>query len=118
MNEITASTKFPGLIVDQNLNWKENSDNLANKISKNLNILKHIKKYLDSSALHKLVYTLIHPHLTHGNIVWGNNYKTITGKIQILQNKSIRLLFKGSGYTNTSNQFNKYNSLNLENIHK
>lgn len=114
----TSSTKFLGIIVDQHLSWKENTDNLAKKISKNLNIIKHIKKFLNPQALHKLYYTLIHPHLIYCNIVWGNNYKIITEKIQILQNKSIRLIFKERNYISTTNLMTKFKILNISNIHK
>lgn len=52
----TSSTKFLGITVDQNLNFRENSDILANKIPTNLNIIKHIKRFLNTNALHKLYY--------------------------------------------------------------
>lgn len=113
-----TSTKFLGIIVTQNLSWKENSEQLANKLSKNINIIRHIKQYLEPNALHKLYFCLIHPHLTYGNIIWGNNYDTVIGKIQILQNKSVRLIFKGPDHTNTSALYKKFNILNIRNIFK
>lgn len=61
---------------------------------------------------------MIHSYITYCNIIWGFNYKTITEKIQILQNKAIRLTFKDDMHTNTTNLFNKNKILKIENIHK
>ena len=69
-------------------------------------------------ALHNLYFTLIHCHLTYANIIWGNNYNTIIDKIQILQNKSVRLVFKGNTYLDTNNLFEKFKILKMVNIYQ
>lgn len=113
-----SSIKFLGIIVDEHLNWKNHIVELSNKLSKNLNLIRHIKYLLDSNALQKLYFTLIHSYLTYCTIIWGNTYKSNINKLQILQNKSIRLIFNDIDYTNTTNLFNKFNILKIKNIHK
>ena len=112
-----SSTKFLGIIIDQNLNWHEYMDILAHKMAKNLNILRHIKKYLNDKALAQLYFTMIHPYITYCNIIWGLNYKCNTEKIQIIQNKAIRATFANNGYANTNNLYTKVNILKLDSIH-
>lgn len=112
------STKFLGVIIDEYLSWKEHTELIARKVAKNLNIIKHVMKFINKKALIQLYFTLIHPYLTYCNIVWSYNYKYIIGKIQILQNKVIRLTTNFYQYNNTATLFKNLNILNLSDIHK
>ena len=67
------------------------------------------KKHLKS-----LYYTLIHPHLTYGLLLWGSTYKTLL-KIQTLQNKSVRSITK-SKYNASTGQI--YENLGMLQISK
>lgn len=112
------STKFLGLTINHNLNWKEHTDQIANKLSKNLNIIRHILKFINKKALLNLYFTLIHPYLTYCNIIWGNNYKCITDRLQKIQNKVIRLTKNFGQYCNTLTLFSNLNILNVTNIYR
>jgi hypothetical protein len=113
-----TSTKFLGVTIDQNLNWKEHTSQIALKISKNMNIIRHILKLINKNALLKLYHSMIHPYLTYCNIVWCFNYKCITNRLQILQNKAIKLIRNFTGYIATNDLYKTLNILNLSNIHK
>lgn len=93
------STKLLGINIDQNLNWKEHTELLANKLSKNLNIIRHIK-YINKKALLKVYFTMIHPYLAYGNIIWNFNYKCLTDKIQKIPPNAIRLIIITAQYSN------------------
>jgi len=43
-----------------------------------------------------LYYALIHPHLLYGLSIWGSNYPSYLKKLNILQNKAIKLISGGS----------------------
>ena len=118
--EITqkASTKFLGVTIDQNLNWIEHNKLITQKVAKNLNIIRHIMKFINKKAILNLYYSLIHPYLTYCNIIWSFNYKYKISPIQILQNKAIRLASNPFQYTSTINIFKNLNILNLSEIHK
>ena len=113
-----TSIKFLGITIDQNLNWKEYTEILTNKIAKNMNIIKHIKKFINQKALQSLYFTMIHSYLTYCNIIWGSNYKTLIEKIQISQNKAIRLTFNDRRYTSTKSYYEINKILKIVNIHK
>ena len=113
-----SSTKFLGITINQNLNWKEHTDQIANKLAKNLNIIRHVLKFINKKAILNLYYTLIHPYLTYCNIIWGNNYKCTIDRLQKIQNKVIRLTRSYGQYYNTTTLYTKLNILNISNIYK
>ena len=66
----------------------------------------------------KLYYTLVHSHLLYGLIVWGNTYPTYLSKLITLQNKALRIVTKSGWYQNALPLYQKFNLLNLQNLHK
>src|SRR6218665_569216 len=72
--ELVSSTKFLGMYIDEHLTWDVHINTIANKIAKNLGVLRRIAYLLPSKILVNLYYTLINPYLVFGNIVWVSNY--------------------------------------------
>lgn len=106
-----TETKFLGVIVDQNLNWRSHIDFIALKISRSLAILSKLKHLLSNKILLTLYYTLIFPHLSYCIIVWGGAAQSVLHKLDILQKRAIRIV-NGSQYlSHTSPIFKKYNVL-------
>ena len=70
--ERVSSTKFLGVFVDEDLNWKSHASQLALKISKNIGVINKIKYLLARDVLLSLYYTMIHPYLLYCNIIWGS----------------------------------------------
>ena len=64
--------------------------NTYNKISKNINIMTKLKRYLTS--LISVYYSLIYLFLNYVCILWGNNYDAPLSKVVKLQNKAIRII--------------------------
>ena len=87
-----TETKFLGVIVDQNLNWRSHIDFIALKISRSLAILSKLKHLLSNKILLTLYYTLIFPHLSYCIIVWGGAAQSVLHKLDILQKRAIRIV--------------------------
>ena len=66
----------------------------------------------------KLYYTLVHSHLLYGLIVWGNTYPTYLSNLITLQNKALRIVTGSGWYQNVLPLYQKFNLLNLQNLHK
>ena len=77
-----------------------------------------MKNYLSKHALFKLYYTLVHSHLIYGLIVWGNTYPTYFSKLIALQNKAPRFVTGSRRYLNALPLYQKFNLMNLLNLHK
>ena len=67
--ERVISTKFLGVYIDQDLNWKYHTAQVAAKISKMLGKLNRVKYILPRSSLATLYQTMVHPCLIYCNIV-------------------------------------------------
>ena len=91
-------TKFLGLWIDQDLNWKEHISKLLLKLKHKLNLLLAGKKFLSTHALHILYFAQIHSNLTYGISMWGSlltneNIK----KLSNIQNKCMYIVGRRSG---------------------
>ena len=88
-------TKFLGVYVDENLNWKDHVNLFANKVSKSIGIITKARFYLSTPSLRTLYLALLYPYLQYGTIVWwGSTYKTTLNRLIVLQKRIIRVITK------------------------
>ena len=68
-----TSTKFLGILIDENLSWKQHNiiSYLNSKILKTLFTIKQVKHFLPYDSLKKLYSTLVESHL-YGIMAWEN----------------------------------------------
>ncbi len=111
--ERVTSTKFLGLQIDENLNWKEHVRLISNKISRGLGIIYRLRRSIPSYVLPKLYYSLILPHLQYCIILWGVNYGASIEPLVLLQKKAIRLITNSKFLAHTAPLFKKMNTLKL-----
>ena len=87
-------TKFLGITIDHFVTFKRHIANIANKLSKAIGILFKCRDMIDQSSLMQLYYTIAHPYLSYCNIIWACNYESNITKLNVLQNKIIRIIFR------------------------
>ncbi len=63
--------KLLRVIVDKYLTWKHHLDKTAKTISKNIALLRRIKRYLPPQPRLAFYKTHIQPHLDYCNTIWG-----------------------------------------------
>ena len=61
-------------------------------------------------------YSFIYRYLMYCNHIWGNTYKTSLSKLQVLQNKAVRVITGSTPRTNTELLYNKSGLINLNDI--
>ena len=69
-------TKFLGVLIDENLSWKQQINDVSTKISKDFGILYKSRGIVKQPLLKQLYFSFIHCHLNYGNIAWGNSCKS------------------------------------------
>ena len=69
-------TKFLGIQIDSQLNWKKHIDYICKKLSKCVGIIAKARKKLYKSSLITLYYSFAYPCFIYCNHVWGNTFKT------------------------------------------
>jgi hypothetical protein len=98
-------TKFLGVMMDENLNWKEHISYVKTKISKNIAVLYRARKLFCENVIRTLYCSLILPYMTYCIEVWGNTYKTNLNSLVLLQKKAIRIISGAAYLDHTNNIF-------------
>ncbi len=73
--EQKTCTKFLGVIVDDNLNWKAHIKQWKLKLASSLYALNTAKRLLNENIRHMLYYSMIYPYLIYGVLLWGSAFK-------------------------------------------
>ncbi len=92
IRRITASdtdptTKFLGIYIDQNLNFKSHVHRISRKISSALYFMRKVKNILDYKALLSMYYSLVHSHLIYGIQIWSSGSPSNISNLFKLQKK-------------------------------
>ena len=96
--------KFLGVLLDENLYWKEHIKYTENKIAKNLGFLYQARPFLETNALLALYYSYIQTHINYSNIAWGSTFRTKLKKINS-QQKHAYVLFLTKTNLRTQGKF-------------
>ena len=67
--ERVKSIKFLGVLLDENLSWKDHIKYIENKVVKNIGLLYRSKLFLDKNSLLTLYYSHIHTYLNYANLL-------------------------------------------------
>ena len=87
------SAKYLGMIIDETLSWNEHVTNLCNTLSRNFNLFYNIRNIIPDQLKKNLYYSLVYSHIQYGIELYGACKKQLSNKIQILQNKLLKVLF-------------------------
>ena len=77
--EQSKCLKFLGVLLDENLCWKEHikyEKKVKSKIAKNIGLLYKAKSYIDKHLLLSLYHSYMHSYFNYGNIARRNSAKT------------------------------------------
>jgi hypothetical protein len=90
--DILNSTKFLGVILDANLNWKDHLSHTAKKISKSIGIISIARRNLNQKTLIQLYFAFIFPYLSYCVLIWGNSPAQTLWPVLRLQKIAFRLI--------------------------
>ena len=68
------NTKCVGVIIDENLSWKDLISDISDKITGGIGILIKTRQLLNKDALITLYYSFLYQYFTYCNSVWGATY--------------------------------------------
>ena len=102
--------KYLGVILDSNLNFRQQLKSLETKLARAVGILYTLKYLLPEIAMLNLCYTLVHSNLMYVILVWGNTFLSYLTKLSKLQHKAIRVV-TGKNWNDSANPL--YQKLNI-----
>ena len=86
--------KYLGMYIDEFLKWDEHVDKLCNTLSKNFHIFYSLRNVLTHTLKMQLYFSMVYSRITYGIILYGACASTLLKKVQIIQNKLLKVLFK------------------------
>lgn len=91
----TNQAKYLGIILDRSLTWKPHVDAIATKTSALIAALypllaRNSKLNIDNKLL--LYKVALRPAMTYASPVWGNAAVSTIHRLQVLQNKVLRMI--------------------------
>ena len=114
----TSSIKFLGIILDEHLTWKLHINEVCNKLKRLFHIFYNIRRYLSKENIKTLYYALIYSRIKYGLTVYGQAGKTNLNKIQVLQNKLLKVLSSKKFRYSTDMLHNEFKILKVEDMVK
>ena len=91
--------KFLGILLDENLSWKEHIKCIESKISKSIGILYKSRILLNEKCTKQLYFSFIHSYLNYGNAAWGSTTKTNLTILLRRQKHASRIIYFEDRYT-------------------
>ena len=89
-------TKSLGVYIDQNLTWNVHIEDISKKIASCIGILKRSRSFVPFETLLCIYNALVQPHFDYCSVVWGNCNKSLSIKLQKLQNHTASILTSSS----------------------
>ena len=114
----TNCTRFLGVLIDENLIWKNHISFLSCKLSKYVHILARVRGCLDEAGLKLIYHSLVYSNLLYCITLWGYTYKTSLKVIQVTQNKIVRSMTGLGRREPVENVLKQFGFLNITEIHK
>ena len=89
-------TKSLGVLIDENLTWSNHINAVCKNISTGIGSIKRISHCVPPATLQNIYHGLVQSHFDYCSVVWGNCAKTLSDKLQKLQNRAVRVLTHSS----------------------
>ncbi len=118
MVEKVRSTKYLGIILDENLNWEDHIDNLIKCLIKTGNSFKIIKHRVHEKNKKVLYNAYILSKIQYGIEVYGRASSTNMQKVQVQQNRALKILFNRDYFTSTTVLHKDLDILLVKDIYK
>ena len=104
--------KYLGININENLNWKQQISDIANKSNKSNGILSKLRHFIDEKTLKSIYHAIFEPYVHHSSLSWIQNSNSIK-KLFALQKKSLRIIYFLNHNAYTSPLFRELNILKL-----
>ena len=109
-----SNCKHLGIIIDENLHWNNQVDQVTKKVLTGLYFLRKSSNVLPKNIQSMLYKTIIAPHFDYCNVVWGRCNKTIFNKLQVLQNRAAKIITGANRYDSSSQALSDLDWKNLD----
>lgn len=111
--EVVNEIKYLGIIIDNELNFKNHVNYLCKKISKKVNFFYRIRNQVSVMSAIKIYNTMIKPYFEYCSTIIAFSTNETLDRLQKLQNRSMRIILKCNRYTSVDFMLNSLKWLNI-----
>ena len=115
---IVDSAKYLGVVIDNELNFKQHIKIMEGKVARSVGILSKLKHFLPQNILLQLYYALVYPFLSYGIIIWGATYPTYIKRLKSLQIRAIRAVARCHYRDEVKLFYNQFRILQIDDLLK
>ena len=110
--------KYLGITLDETLNWGEHAEAICSSLLKYVGIIYQIKSKVTTRVVRQIYFAFIYSRMKCGIEVYGNYLATNLNKIQVMQNKLMKLLLNIDRLTPTDTLHQTLNMLKVSDIYQ
>ena len=110
------SIKYLGITLDEFLNWNEHVASTIKSLNSLFSVFYNIRRYLTIEHIRVIYYTMIYSRIKYGICAYGFAKKGNMDKVQILQNKLLKVLLEKERRTPTNELHNTLDILQVNDI--
>ena len=106
--------KHLGVEVDDKLLWSNQIEQVRKKVLTGLYFLRKAVNVIPKHYQSMLYRCIVAPHIEYCNVIWGRCNKTLSSKLQVLQNRAAKIITGISRYGSSTQALNDLNWKNLD----
>ena len=110
--------KYLGMYIDDQLKWDQHVNSLCVTLSKNFHMFYSIRDLLNQSLKRQLYYSMVYSRIIYGIVIYGACRSSLLNKVQVLQNKLLKVLYKLPYRTDTNVMHLDLDILKVHDIYK
>ena len=115
--QYTTCCKYLGILIDNKLDWQDHIDFIYKKLLKFCGIFYKIRDLLPFQCLKMVYFSFVYTHLLYGIEIYANTCSTYLHRLNVLNNKLIRILFNKNKFTHVKDLYKCIDSLPIINLH-
>ena len=104
--------------VDEKLTWRNHIQEVHNSLTKYFSIFYNIRGFIDKRLTRTIYHTCIHSKIKYGIEVYGSANDTFLNKLQVIQNKLMKVLLKKERQYSTNLLHKNLDILKVHDIHR
>jgi exonuclease III len=109
---------YLGVMLDEQISWKEHTEEICNKVSKRLGLLSRIRSCLTIDASKCVYNSVVQPIFDYTDAVWSELPAGCSQSLQKLQNRAARIILQRESSRNTFDILNWVDLSTRRQIHK
>ena len=93
---------YLGVILDEKLNWHKQNETVCKTLLQFFRLFNHIKSFVTKRIARQLYFACIYSRIKYGIEIFGSCSKQVLSKIQVMQNKLLKILLNLNRRTHTT----------------